>query len=94
MTKIPIGEQIMKLNTDMGYIKKEVDEINNKIDKFIDSANETYANKQELKFLESRINKIDLENEAQWKKMVKIGERLALVSAIIFLIAQNMGLPV
>ena len=94
MSKVTIGEQIMKLNTDMSYVKKEVGMINNKIDDFIKNANATYANKQEVHYLEQRVNRLDLDNEAQWKKLLKISERLALVVAIVFLIAQNMGLTV
>lgn len=92
MSKATIGEQIVKLNMDMTYVKKEVDTINNKLDAFILSANETYANKQEVHYLEERINRLDLDNEAQWKKIIKIGERLVYIGVVVILIGKQLGI--
>lgn len=91
MSKVTVGEHIMKLNTDMSYIKKEVDTINGKLDGFIKNANEVYVNKQELSVLESRVNKLDADNVDLWKKLVKIGERLALLGALTFFLLRELG---
>lgn len=86
------GEQLVKIKTDIEYIKLQIVDNNTKIDSFINKADTTYARQVEVRELQDKIVKLSKSDESQWKKILAIGERVALISAILFFAGKDLGL--
>lgn len=94
MTKLTTGEHLVKLQTDIEYIKLQLVDNNSKIEGFINKANKTYADKQEVQVLKDKVDSLSLSDEAQWQKLVKIGERLALLSVLLYFLLKESGVEI
>jgi hypothetical protein len=52
---VTMGERLVKIETDLSYLKVQADKTVEKLDMFIDSADQKYATKEELSVLNSRV---------------------------------------
>lgn len=91
-TKVTQGERLVKLETEIEYIKNTVNSVDHKLDKFIDAADKTYARKSELVALQSEISHASC-NNWNWKHYLVTGSvaLFALLSLIMSILSLSQG---
>lgn len=83
------GESIVKLQTDVSYIKKTLDEQTDKLDKFIGAVDNKYATKERVEALEKVFESHQI-SSAGWIKSVIpwVMMGTALILSIITLVSK------
>lgn len=94
-TKTTQGERLVKLETEIEYIKNTVNSVESKLDKFIGASDKTYARKSELAALRAEISNSQCANW-NWKHYLLSGAvtLFALLSLIISLLSLSQGGPI
>ena len=79
------GERLMKIETDISYIKVTLDKTTEKLTKFVDCADNKYARKDSLKTLREELA-VHKKNTSGWVKMAipAIISLVAVIIAVVF----------